>query len=144
MQAGWIFPRICEGSNLGCANQEHPRGSWQAPRVPPHVPPAIKRAGRGWFPKKASPCSHRALPFNVHLAASIRLLAHLLLGESDVGIHQASSNTARDPGNSLGRSSAPGAATQLNPGKIQGHRDLLEASIPMEIPSFPPKLRCFV
>lgn len=47
------------------------------------------------LPKKASPWSHRAFSFNIHLDASFRLLAHLLLRKSDVGIHQASSNTAK-------------------------------------------------
>lgn len=44
---------------------------------------------------EAFPWSHRAFSFNIHLAASFGLLAQLLLCEGDVGIHQASSNTAK-------------------------------------------------
>lgn len=40
--------------------------------------------------------SYRSFPLDVQLATGLRLFAQLLFRESDVGIHQAPSNTAKN------------------------------------------------
>lgn len=57
--------------------------------------PALGSAERTF--SSSNPCSHGAFALYIHLAAHLSLLAELLLCEGDVGIHQASCNTAKQP-----------------------------------------------
>jgi len=86
---------IRKGSNLDCASEERRRHAAAGAPDPFPRPARDQPSRHGRLPRDAAPGSHGALPFEVQLDASFRLLARLLLREGDVGIHQASSNAAK-------------------------------------------------